>query len=189
MKHTPNKIKIRQLVPGEDSGLCFCPSVLKRGPTSSTKFSLKPGLSEVLPRIPIYSSHPLKVTVEPLEPSSPLGLKLKKERDYMEPVIVVFSTSSLAHDESHYYQKSEIICVQTLLLPLTHTVHKMQNGDSKDRYAAMKLRCLLLGRKAMTNLDSVLKSREVTLPTKYSLSVQSKLWFSQLSCMNVRVGA
>ena len=29
--------------------------------------------------------------------------------------------------------------------------------------------CLLLGRKAMTNLDSVLKSREVTLPTKVCL--------------------
>ena len=27
-------------------------------------------------------------------------------------------------------------------------------------------RCLLLGRKAMTNLDSILKSRGVTLPTK-----------------------
>ena len=30
---------------------------------------------------------------------------------------------------------------------------------------AMKLRHLLLGRKAMTNLDSVLKSRDITLPT------------------------
>ena len=27
-------------------------------------------------------------------------------------------------------------------------------------------RCLLLGRKAVTNLDSILKSRDVTLPTK-----------------------
>ena len=27
-------------------------------------------------------------------------------------------------------------------------------------------RCLLLGRKTMTNLDSILKSRDVTLPTK-----------------------
>ena len=27
-------------------------------------------------------------------------------------------------------------------------------------------RCLLLGRKAMTNLDSILKSRDMTLPTK-----------------------
>ena len=30
-------------------------------------------------------------------------------------------------------------------------------------------RCLFLGRKAMTNLDSVLKSRDITLPTKVRL--------------------
>ena len=30
-------------------------------------------------------------------------------------------------------------------------------------------RCLLLGRKVMTNLDSILKSRDVTLPTKVRL--------------------
>ena len=30
-------------------------------------------------------------------------------------------------------------------------------------------RCLLLGRKAMTNLDSILKSRDFTLPTKVRL--------------------
>ena len=30
-------------------------------------------------------------------------------------------------------------------------------------------RCLLLGRKVMTNLDSVLKSRDITLPTKFHL--------------------
>ena len=35
--------------------------------------------------------------------------------------------------------------------------------------AAMKLRYLLLGRKAVTNLDSILKSRDVTLPTKVHL--------------------
>ena len=28
-------------------------------------------------------------------------------------------------------------------------------------------RCLLLGRKVMTNLDSILKSRDITLPTKF----------------------
>ena len=42
--------------------------------------------------------------------------------------------------------------------------------------------CLLLGRKVMTNLDSILKSRDITLPTK------SRLWFFQWSCMDVRVG-
>ena len=30
-------------------------------------------------------------------------------------------------------------------------------------------RCLLLGREVMTNLDSVLKSRDITLPTKVHL--------------------
>ena len=34
---------------------------------------------------------------------------------------------------------------------------------------AMKLRCLLLGRKAMTNPDNILKSRDITLPTKVLL--------------------
>ena len=32
--------------------------------------------------------------------------------------------------------------------------------------ATMKLRHLLLGKKAMTNLDSILRSRDITLPTK-----------------------
>ena len=31
-------------------------------------------------------------------------------------------------------------------------------------------RCLLLGRKVMTNLDSILKSRDITLPTKVRLA-------------------
>ena len=46
-------------------------------------------------------------------------------------------------------------------------------------------RCLLLGRKVMTNLDSILKSRDITLSTKVHLS---RLWFFQWSCMDVRVG-
>ena len=37
-------------------------------------------------------------------------------------------------------------------------------------------RCLLLGRKTMTNLDSILTIRDITLPTK---SIQSNLWFFQ----------
>ena len=38
-------------------------------------------------------------------------------------------------------------------------------------------RHLLLGRKAMTNLDSILKSRDITLLTK--VTMLSKLWFFQ----------
>ena len=51
--------------------------------------------------------------------------------------------------------------------------------------AAMKLRHLLLGRKVMTNLDSILKSRDITLPTKVHLV---KAIFFLWSCMDVRVG-
>ena len=46
-------------------------------------------------------------------------------------------------------------------------------------------RCLFLGRKAMTNLDSILKSRDITLPTKVRLV---KAMFFQWSCVDVRVG-
>ena len=35
--------------------------------------------------------------------------------------------------------------------------------------AAMKLRRLILGRKVMTNLDNIFKSRDITLPTKVHL--------------------
>ena len=45
-------------------------------------------------------------------------------------------------------------------------------------------RHLLLGRKVMTILDSIFKSRDITLPPK----VRLRLWFFQWSCMDVRVG-
>ena len=37
------------------------------------------------------------------------------------------------------------------------------------RFAAMKLKDAFLGRKVMTNLDSIFKSRDITLPTKIRL--------------------
>ena len=46
-------------------------------------------------------------------------------------------------------------------------------------------RCLLLQRKAMTNLDSILKSRDITLPTEVCLV---KAMVFQWSCMDARVG-
>ena len=47
-------------------------------------------------------------------------------------------------------------------------------------------RSLLLGRKVMTNLDSILKSRHILFCQQ--MFVYSKLWFFQWSCMDVRVG-
>ena len=42
--------------------------------------------------------------------------------------------------------------------------HGLQNQCSHEI-----IRCLLLGRKVMTNLDSILKIRDITLPTKVRL--------------------
>ena len=46
-------------------------------------------------------------------------------------------------------------------------------------------RCLFLGRKVMTNLDSILKSRDITSPANVCLV---KVMVFHWSCMDVRVG-
>ena len=46
-------------------------------------------------------------------------------------------------------------------------------------------RHLLLGKNSMSNLDSIVKSRDITLSTKVHLF---RVWFYQQSCMVVRVG-
>ena len=59
-------------------------------------------------------------------------------------------------------------------------------GDSKitaDGDCSQEIkRCLLLGRKVMTNLDSILKSRDITLPTKVHL-VKAMVFSSSHVCM------
>ena len=47
-------------------------------------------------------------------------------------------------------------------------------------------RQLLLGRKVMTNVDSIFKSRDITLPPKVCLV--KTMFFPVWSCMDVRVG-
>ena len=47
-------------------------------------------------------------------------------------------------------------------------------------------RCLLLGRKVMTNLDIILKSRDITLSTNVLLV--KAMVFPVITCMEVRVG-
>ena len=52
-----------------------------------------------------------------------------------------------------------------LSYPFMTTGKIIADGDCNNEIK----RCLLLGRKAMTNLDSILKSRDITLPTKVHL--------------------
>ena len=55
------------------------------------------------------------------------------------------------------------------------------DGDCSHKFK----RCLLLGRKTMTNLDSMLKSRDITFPRKVCLV---KALVFPVSCMDVTVG-
>ena len=57
----------------------------------------------------------------------------------------------------------------------------MANGDCSHEIK----RCLLLGRIAVSNLDNVLKNRDITLPTKIHII---KAMVFQWSCMDVRTG-
>jgi len=63
------------------------------------------------------------------------------------------------------------------------TVADFITADSDCSHEIKK--CLLLGRKVMTNLDSIFKSRDITLPTKVHLA---KAMVFPVSCMDVRVG-
>ena len=69
------------------------------------------------------------------------------------------------------------------------TVRDFTFGGSKitayGDYSHEIKRCLLLGRKAMTNLDSKLKSRDITFPRKVCLV---KALVFPVSCMDVTVG-
>ena len=48
-------------------------------------------------------------------------------------------------------------------------------------------RCLLLGRKVMTNLDSILKSRDITLPTKVHLVKAMAFPVIMYGCENLTI--
>ena len=83
-------------------------------------------------------------------------------------------------------------CDSALLYPTNHYLYKKcftytyafkitADGDCSHEIN----RCLLLGRKVMINLDSILKSRDITLSTKVGLV---KAMVFQWTCMDVRVG-
>ena len=69
---------------------------------------------------------------------------------------------------SHTYEQKLQVDGETM-----ETVTDFISGGSKitadGDYSHEIKRCLFLGRKAMTNLDSILKSRVITLPTKVHL--------------------
>ena len=60
----------------------------------------------------------------------------------------------------------DLLAVQGTLKSFSNTIVQKHKKCHKE---ILKIRCLLFGRKVMTNLDSMLKSRDITLPTKVPL--------------------
>ena len=100
-----------------------------------------------------------------------LLIKVKKESEKAGLKLNIHKTKSMASGPITSWQIDG---------EMVETVRDFISGGSKitadgDRSHEIKRR-LLLGRKIMTNLDSILKSRDITLPIKVH---QSELWFFQ----------
>ena len=91
-----------------------------------------------------------------------LLMKVKEESEKVDLKIKVQKTRIMASSPITSWQ----IDGETME---TDTLYSWAPKSLQVVSAAMKLRHLLLGRKLMTNLDSILKSRYITLPTKVHL--------------------
>ena len=91
-------------------------------------------------------------------------MKVKEEREEAELKLNIQKTKIMASSHITSWQ----IDGETM-----ETVTDFISGDSKitaDSDCSHEIkRCLLLGRKTMTNLDSILRSRDIPLPTKVHL--------------------
>ena len=120
------------------------------------------------------------LTAESEEELKSLLMKVKEESEKVGLKLNIQKTKNMASSPITSWQ----VDGETM-----ETVSGLILGGSKitadgDCSPDMK-RHLLLGRKVMTKLQSILKSRDMTLPTKIHLV---KPMFFQLSCMDVRVG-
>ena len=95
-------------------------------------------------------------------------MKVKKESEKTGLKLNIQKTNIWSHSSWQIYRETMETVTVFLFLGSKITV----DGDCNHGIKG----CLLLGRKAMTNLDSILKSRDITLSTKVCLV---KLWFFQ----------
>ena len=106
-----------------------------------------------------------------------LLMKVKYESEKVGLKLNIQKTKIMASDPINSWQIDGETVADFIFLGSKITV----DGDCSHKIK----RSLLLGRKVITNLDSILKSRDIILPTKVHLV---KLWFFQWSCIDVRVG-
>ena len=120
-------------------------------------------------RIPESEEEPKSLLMKVKEDSEKVGLKLNIQK-----------TKSMASSPITSWQiDGETMETVTDFIILSFKI--TADGDCNHEIK----RRLLLGRKVMTNLGSIFKSRDITLPTKVLLV---KAMVYQWSCMDVRVG-
>ena len=101
-----------------------------------------------------------------------LLMKVKEENEKSDLKLNIHNTKIMASSPSASWQiEGEKVEAVTNFFFLASKI--TADGDCSHEIK----RHLLLGRKAMTNLDSILKSRDITLLTK--VTILSKLWFFQ----------
>ena len=91
----------------------------------------------------------------------PYNVKVQEESEKVGLKLNIQKTKIMASGPITSWQVDEETVADFLFLGSKITA----DGDCSHEIK----RCLLLGRKVMTNLDSILKSRDITLPTKVHL--------------------
>ena len=103
-------------------------------------------------------------TAESKKELKSLLLKVKEESEKVGLKLNIQKTKIMASGPITSWQIDQEI--MEIVRDFTFLCSKITaDGDCSDKIK----RCLLLGRKAMTNLDSILKSRDITLPTEVCL--------------------
>ena len=101
------------------------------------------------------------LTVESEEKLKSLLMKVKEENEKVGLKLNIQKTKIMASGPITSWQRDGEAVTDFILGGSKITADGDCNCEIK--------RCLLLGRKAMTNLDNILKSRDITLPTKVRL--------------------
>ena len=92
-----------------------------------------------------------------------LLVKMREENEKVGLRLNIQKSKTMASGPITSWQKGETMETVTDFIFLGSKI--TADGDCSHEIK----RCLLLGRKAMTNIDSILKSRDITLPTKVHL--------------------
>ena len=94
-----------------------------------------------------------------------VSMKVKEESEKVSLMLSIQKTKIMASDRITSWEIDEKTVENKVSDFILGGFKITADGDCSHKIK----RCLLLGRKVMTNLDSIFKSRDITLPTKVHL--------------------